>query len=282
MAVAADYQAEYSGLLMGPATPYELDDFAGLDDLPDSRTSDTARPSDHGLFPGTDFAAGRVVDLTVKVEAANAAAFRTALDALINVTDLQPAELPLTFRLPGMSANRRINVRPRRRAVMPVNGLYSKITKVALQFFATDPRVYADDETVLTTGAATSGGGRTYNRVYPLTYAAGGTGGSIAALNAGTFPTRPVLKITGPSTNPKIENVEANASLTFNLTLAAGEFLVVDLAARTVLLGGTASRYSSIVLGSAWWELPPGTSTIRFSSADSQGTLELRYRSAWL
>lgn len=282
MAVAADYQAEYSGLLMGPGTSYELDDFGGLDDLPDARTSDVPRPSDHGLFAGTDFAAGRTVDLTVKVEAASAAAFRSALDSLINVVDIQPTELPLTFRLPGMTANRRINVRPRRRAVLPVKGLYGKIAKVALQFLATDPRVYADDETVLSTAAATSGGGRTYNRVYDLTYAAGGTGGSIAALNAGTFPTRPILKITGPATTPRIENVEANAFLTFNLTLAAGEFLVVDLAARTVLLGGTASRYSSLAIGSSWWELPPGTSTIRFSSADSQGTLEVRYRSAWL
>jgi hypothetical protein len=282
MTVAADYQAEYSGLLMGPGTAYGLDDFAGLDDLPDSRTSDTPRPSDHGLFAGTDFAAGRTVDLTVKVEAASAALFRSALDSLIDVTDLQPAELPLTFRLPGMTANRRINVRPRRRAVMPAKGLYGKITRVALQFFATDPRVYADDETVLSTSAATTGGGRTYNRVYDLTYAAGGTGGSIAALNAGTFPTRPTLKITGPATTPRVENVEAGAFLAFNLTLAAGEFLVVDLAARTVLLGGTASRYSTLAIGSSWWQLPPGTSTIRFSSADSAGTLELRYRSAWL
>lgn len=282
MAVAADYQAEYAGLLMGPGTSYELDDFGGLDDLPEFRTSDTARPSDHGLFAGTDFAAGRTVDLTVKVEAASAAAFRSALDSLMGVTDVQPAELPLTFRLPGMAANRRINVRPRRRVAMPVNGLYGKITKVAVQFFATDPRVYADDETVLTVGAATAGGGRTYNRTYPLTYAAGGSGGSVAAVNAGTFPTRPVLKITGPATNPRIENVEANAFLTFNLTLAAGEFLVVDLAARTVLLGGTASRYSTLAVGSSWWELQPGTNTIRFSTADSQGTLEVRYRSAWL
>jgi Phage tail protein. len=252
--------------------------------VPEYRVSDVPRPQDHGLYAGSDYLSGRAVTLRVSIHGDTPADVVRLVDALLaEWQSPQPpaptAAKPLTFR-PHGGPDRRLAGRPRRAAVSA--RVVGCRVEAVLEYFAPDPRVYDDAETVLTVAAATSGGGRTYNRTYNLTYAAGGAGGNLAAVNAGNFPTRPVLKVTGPCDTPKVENVEAGRFLQADLALAAGEFLVLDTDARTVLLGGTASRYSSLIPGSSWWELPPGTSTVKFTSADSQGTLEVRYRSAYL
>jgi hypothetical protein len=81
--------------------------------------------------------------------------------------------------------------------------------------------------------------------------------------------------------NPSITHQEQGLTLLFNITLAAGDFLVVDSGARSVLLGGTASRYSTLAQPN-WFDLSPLTSnTIRFNAASGAGTLTFSYRNAW-
>lgn len=279
----ADWQLSYNGLTLGAGTPYGLTNALGLDDLPDLRTSDTPRPSDHGLYAGSDFAAGRLVELALTVTAADNAAFRAAIQALDDATVLQTTEKALSFQQPGSAAARRVNVRPRRRSIPNDWDYVFRIGRAILQFYATDPRVYDDTLLSSSTAAATSGGGRTYNRVYNLTYAAGGAGGTITATNGGNFPTRPTARIDGPVTDPRIENVTAGKFLQFSgLTLAAGEWLDIDFANRTVLLNGTASRYNLLTSTSSFWELAPGANQINFTSGSATGTLTLSWRSAWL
>ena len=282
MALSLDYQLEYNGLVFGSGTSFELVQANGLDDLPDVRVSDTPRPSDHGLFPGNDYAGGRVVEVELEVTGASDAAFRANVDALGAATILRQTELPLSFRLPGTGNGRRIYARPRRRTLPVDRGYLFHFGKAVIQFVATDPRVYADTETVLNTAAATSGGGRTYNRTYALVYAAGGSGGTLLANNSGNFPTRPALTISGPCNTPRIENVTTGEFIACNLTVASGDMLVIDMGAHTVLLNGTASRYSTLVGGSTFWDLEPGANSLKFTSADSMGTLQVAFRSAWL
>ena len=279
----ADWQLTYNGLTLGAGTAYGISDLRGLDDLPELRTSDTPRPQDHGEYPGIDYAAGRTVDVALTVTAATDAAFRAAIQALEDATILRTAETALSFQNPGMASPRRVNARPRRRSIPNDWDHVFRIGRVALQFHATDPRVYDDNQSSSSTAAATSGGGRTYNRVYNLTYAAGGAGGSITATNNGNFPTRPTARIDGPVTDPRIENVTAGKFLQFSgLTLAAGDWLDIDFANRTVLLNGTASRYGFLTSTSSFWELAPGANEIKFTSGSATGTLTLTWRSAWL
>lgn len=278
-----DWQLSFNGLTLGAGTAYGINDMRGFDDLPDLRTSDTPRPSDHGLYPGSDFAGGRTVEVALIVTAATDAAFRAAIQALEDATVLRAAEAALSFQKPGMAAARRVNVRPRRRSIPNDWDHVFRIGRVVLQFAATDPRVYDDALSTGSTAAATSGGGRTYDRTYNLTYAAGGAGGTITATNAGNFASRPTARIDGPVTDPRIENVTAGKYLQFSgLTLAAGEWLDIDFANRTVLLNGTASRYNYLTSTSSFWELAPGASQINFTSGSATGSLTLTWRSAWL
>ncbi len=278
----SDYQLTIGTLTLGAGTDYQLRSGVEGLGLPDLRTSDTPRPQDHGLFWGSDYFGKRTLILDVTIlgdDPGDAAAKMDALAAVWQPPAGSEATVPLTVDLPGQVA-RTLDGRPRR-AAYNLDNLKAGIIVATLQYEAADPRLYSA-ETVASTAAATTGGGRTYNRVYPLVYAAGGTGGTLLVTNLGNFPSRPVLRVNGPSTTPRIENITAGRFLAANVAVAAGEYLEFDLDAHTVMLNGTASRYGSLVSGSSWWELAPGDNSIKFTSADSAGTLDVHFRSAWL
>lgn len=282
----SDYQLTIGGLTLGAGTDYEVppEGINGFG-LPEVRTSDTPRPQDHGLFWGTDYFGKLVLTFDVTILGAGPGDATAKKDALAAVW--QPpapglgtdAVAPLTITLPGQ-VPRALDGRPRR-AAYNLENLKAGVIVATLQYDAADPRLYGA-ASVLSTAAATAGGGRTYNRVYPLVYGAGGTGGTLLVTNLGNFPSRPILRVLGPSTTPRIENIEAGRFLAADVAVAAGEYLEFDLDAHTVMLNGTASRYGSLLPGSSWWELAPGENSIKFTAADSSGTLELTYRSAWL
>ena len=282
MPITSDWQLEYNGLLLGSGTVYEVRQVSGIEDLPDVRTSDTPRPSDHGMFAGNDFAAGRTVEVDLEVTGTSDVSFRTSVDALAAVTAFRQTELPLTFRLPG-GVDKRIYVRPRRRALPVSLDYFFRIAPTTIQFYASDPRIYADSETSLSLSLPTSTGGLTFPIVWPISWGTA-TSGTAQAVNAGTFATRPVVTFTGPLTAPSIENVTTGQTFRMASTfeLLAGETLVVDFDSRTVLLNGTASRYSSVASNSQWWELPPGNSDIRLGATSGSGSATVTFRSAWL
>lgn len=114
-----------------------------------------------------------------------------------------------------------------------------------------------------------SDGGRTYPRVYPLSYGAN-TGTSQLVSNSGNVDTWPVTTIDGPITNPRLENVTTGQTLSLSIEVADGAFLEVDHSQRTVKLNGTASRYASLLSPVQWWPLVPGINAIRLG-ADTSG-----------
>lgn len=279
-----DYAFTFNGLTFGGVgADVQVLGVTGLEDLPELRTADEARGNTDGEFSGQDLLGGRtvVVDFEV-VFAAGGPAYRAVLERIKTAFVPQPAGcLPLQFTLPGLPT-RRLGARCRRRQ-LPIDLGYDRgVARGAVEFRAADPRIYDDNasSTVLTVPA--NNAGRTYDRVYALTYG-GGTSGTQVAVNNGTTRTSPVITITGPVDTPTVENVTAGKFLKFNLTLAVGETLTIDTDARSVVLNGTASRRSAMSVDSAWWALGPGPSTLRFSAAASTtATATVAFRSAYL
>lgn len=111
--------------------------------------------------------------------------------------------------------------------------------------------------------------------------------GALAVTNAGSTDTWPLLKITGPCSNPNVINGTADGrGLYFIYTLAAGEYLTIDTnpRRRTVKLNGEANRYNAVDwTRSAWWALEPGVNTLNlgFSSYSAPAALEVTWRDAW-
>ena len=116
----------------------------------------------------------------------------------------------------------------------------------------------------------------------PLAFSGTASGGQVVATNDGEFGAPWTAVISGPVTTPRIENVTTGATLTFNGTLGTGETLTISSLDRTVLLNGTASRYSWLTAGSSWFDLPAGSSTVRFAGVSGSGSMDLSFRSVWI
>jgi hypothetical protein len=195
---------------------------------------------------------------------------------------VQAIELPL---LCGDNGNRLINCRPRNVAVprkMPYHGVFN--VEALVELVATDPRIYSATQSTATTGLATSSGGMMFPATFPLSFGSVGSGGIVTVTNAGQFATDAIFTINGPVVNPIIENVTAGAMLTLGITLASGDSLVLNTANKSIVLNGTASRTSTLLVGSAWFSLAPGATQLRYrnNGAFTASQLGVAFRSAWL
>jgi hypothetical protein len=111
------------------------------------------------------------------------------------------------------------------------------------------------------------------------------TGGALLTNNIGNYETNPVFTIKGPVTNPTITLLSTGEFFTLNMTLTGSDTIVIDMQQGTVVLNGTTTRYGSVAVGSSWFGLPPGSSTVKLSSTDSSypvgNQFRVDYRSAW-
>lgn len=173
----------------------------------------------------------------------------------------------------------------RRQAKPSITGRRPK--QVQLAMVAADWRVFSDAENVL--AAAGSGppdpGGMTFDVGFDLTFTGGGTGiAQILAVNAGDAPTPPRFRIDGPITSPVIYNATTGQRIVLGVTLAAGEYLTVDVATRQILYNGTGNLYQAFTYGvSEWMELAPGNNDLRILTAayNPPAGFTVYWRDAW-
>jgi len=104
-------------------------------------------------------------------------------------------------------------------------------------------------------------------------------------VNDGNFGAQPTITIHGPCENPKIINLnKPDWYQLFELTLVAGESIVIDV------LNGTATKDdgSNMLIyesdDSRWIELLPGNNLIRYETADNSPTsyIEIVWRDTWM
>jgi hypothetical protein len=268
-----------NGLVVGAGQTVRITEIRGLDELPDIRTFDQPRSQADGLDFGTDLLGGRVIEVdTVAYPAdvaATAAALRSALVPDASGT-LQIDGIP---GLPSLLLDGRV----RKRRLPTTRELASGVIRCPFDFETDDARLYAATETVLTTGpGSTSGSGFAPPLTPPLTPGGSAVGGNVQALNEGNRQTWPVVRVDGPVTAFSLTNSTTGKSLRFTLPLVAGEHVVFDMDAKTVLLGGTASRRQYMT--GSWWDLPPGLSDVFYLPADAAvgSSMTLRFRSAYV
>ncbi|WP_098892274.1 phage distal tail protein [Streptomyces sp. or3] len=96
------------------------------------------------------------------------------------------------------------------------------------------------------------------------TYGSAGQSGRITAVNAGSSPAYPVLRLDGPIANPSIEQVNTGGGITIDATLAEGEYLLINTRTRAVLYMGSSPRRSWVRAGSTWPLLQPGHNELAY------------------
>jgi hypothetical protein len=290
------YQISFNGLVMGAgASGIEIKEIDGLD-VEAVRSGDAARARDRGEFAGLDLLGGR--DITVKVDLSTigASSFGAALQALAAV--MIPAgatEAPWFINLPFANwGTLACMARPRTRAwKIDIPFAFGGLSQdQAPMWHATDPLFYSTPTSEASCTLATiTDKGFTFPFTFPLSFGGAESPSSITIDQGGNIDCRPILVITGPVTKPSISNssLPNNPTITFDVTLSAGEQLVVDTDLGTALIyvPGTSvgsPAASTLVAGSQWWSLYPGTNVINYNASATAGgsTLTLQYANAWL
>jgi len=283
--VVSDWMGEYQLLAFGDSTAYSIAQIDGIVGLPDVTSGDRGVLLRHGLHAGDDYLSGRSVTLTLEVYGATDAAIETAVQNLLVAFRPGEDEAGLVFQIPGVANGNKFLLwaRPRRRSV-PINLEWlHRIPIVTIEMEATDPRLYASAESSQALGLPTSGGGMEFPEVPNITFGNTSTGGEQSLSNAGSFSTSPTVKIVGPVTDPRLINVTSGDTFHWEGTVPSGSYLLVDMGTRTVLLNGTASRYSGLTSASVFWDLAPGASSIQYrANAYTASTATVTWRSAWV
>ncbi|QIS13583.1 phage distal tail protein [Nocardia arthritidis] len=282
--ITADGQIEWRGTLLGSASPYRMVRLEGWQDLAEVRGQDLPRPNRHGLFQGTQLMGKRVITLTYLVKGVPLAGFGAVIAKLREITapTEHPVEEPLVARLDKQSwlANARCT-----RRTIDVAKYYSVgYTTGAIQWVATDPRLYSPAESTAQTGLPQPAvDGLVFPLRFPLVFGTGKPGGMLLARNDGDVAAWPVLEIVGPVRGPVIVNRETGQRLVFDgdFAIDAGQRLVIDTDARTVLLNGV-SRNDKL-LTRQWFPIPAhGSVRIGFTASDHDpaALLTVRWRHA--
>jgi len=272
---------EYNSFLFSELAGTCVTEITGFD-LPEMRSNDFEIPGQHGAFPGMDRLEPRTFDMTVDVRATNTTLLFDKLHSLSAATGPRDAQIPFTFRLDPNHPEMQIICRPRRRNIPLTQRHIFGNVEVALQFWASDPLFYETQDNIGNTDAASDAGGREFDWSFDWSYQGDpGEAGEVAANNQGTAPTYWIARINGPCENPTIGGPDG--FVRWSGSLNAGEYLEFNAhpGMRTVMLGGTSTRYDNLSLDSTWFLLRPGSNSIRFTTEEGDGSLQLRWRSAW-
>ncbi|WP_371652502.1 MULTISPECIES: phage distal tail protein [unclassified Streptomyces] len=283
-------QAQYGDLLLGAGTPYRWRTLTGWEDLPSLDSGSVPRSNAHGALPGPLLAQARTVSvdgLVVRAPNSTVGAVVGALNAATApVEEERPLAVWLDERGPLLAY-----ARATRRAIPTTLGYaLGTITGGALQFEASDPRRYSLTEQRIETRLPQAEPGLDWKSglAWPLDWGPPGATGNLTARNDGDAATHPVVSFRGPVERPSLTNINTGDVLEYDLVLADSDELIVDTAAGTVTLNGSASRLYTVSARSVPEQLfafPPGATNLAFraapGSSDPRATATLRYRSAY-
>ncbi|MFH8483610.1 hypothetical protein [Streptomyces sp. NPDC018055] len=283
-----DWQYELGGVLMGAGTSVQVRETSGLG-RPPVRDADVDQPSMDGVFAGLDYYAARQVQIDAAVRIpGNPAACHDVVAALQTAADdpavrlAGGATMPFRLKRPGRPVKRlygRLRMEEPEYAQV-IHGF----VPLDLEFIATDPTFYADEETTteIPLGWLTGGGFRA-PVVAPIFVQSGTTAADRPgwAHNQGTGHAWPVIRITGPVANVSVIHSTSGRRLDFpTLNLAAGQWVEIDTRPgyRTVTRenGGNASTLLSTASRIDLFSLPPGPSEFRWTGFDNTNTSRLR------
>lgn len=228
--------------------------------FPAVRSVTTFRSKTHGALDSTRYLGDRAITAVLQMPVDSDA----AVDTLAGLLNPQ-LRLWLYVRRDGWDAERRILVRGAMFSCPPGANRQAQAGWVA-------PAGLFEDSVLsqlILSPAGTAEGGLSFTFTYPKTYGTGVVPGYAYAQVGGTISAAPQIDVYGPCTSPSIELVGTGQNIVFTgLTVADGNFLRVDLSARTVYLNGdpTLSEYSALDFTvSSWWALPPGQQQLLFS-----------------
>lgn len=269
------------GILMDAQTPDELGIVWSVAmtgwDSPDTRTLSDAKTNDDGEYDSPQFYAARLLGCVAWAELPDPTLYVAAKDKLADTLELNQS-ISVTNLDDMRSAT---GVRWGKLLQRLGGGGYAGTKLDAnFQIKCKDPRKYGLQETIST--GLPSPVALVPPLIPPLITAS--AGGSMVVNNTGKYKTPGIVVFRGPITGPFwLQNVRLQRRIEYNMTLAAGDTLTVDMRRGTVLFNGYANRRGLQTPDSRFWYFDKGPTTLVFGAASfSTGTAEVTYAPAWM
>lgn len=298
-------QLQYNGVTIGPGGVAQLTTVQGLTGLPTARTGDVAQPNRHGMLGGYDFMGTRSITINCEVTATSGNFMPVNLETLRAAMQMSqvaaggisafggPQCLQFNFGQGGsgtVGVNRWVAARIRKfddtvDISFAGGNFQTGLAKVQILAETIDPFIYDTNIQTASVGLTTQTGGLTFPAGAPFLFGSQ-TGGVLQATNLGSVVGPCLMTVTGPCTNPRIEQETTGVTLQFNMTLGASDTLVLDTFYGSAILDGTVSRTNDLASGSYInaFGIQPGVNNIGFFSSDATATgatLTVEWANTW-
>lgn len=257
--------------------------------FPQARETSQEAAGQSGIIDLTQFHGGRTVTVELAILDDGSLTRHQWADRLRIMC--HPAKRPYLYvQQDGWLAERRILLRGNQFSMIVDRASKARL-KASLSWAAPYGVLEAADLTEYRMGTNTSGAGLSFQVSWGstgLAFTPANSSATTSIVNNGTATAVPFYRIYGAISGPQILNSTTGEVLSLpNMSIAAGDFVDIDVANRTVYLNGVPSNsyYQYIDWSvSTWWELQPGTTLLALSAAsqDSNAALLVQFRERWL
>ena len=241
-------------------------------DAPDYRIISYDKPGEDGMAISSMFYSGRPISIHGVIKGSNPTAFeanRKLLSTACAISrDVNGYPLPKRVSVTTLAGNTFFFDAYFSKPIFA----YDQVnwSKYLLQLTAIDPFLYGSQ---VSSGAIVraSGGGFILPVILPIV-SSSATGGTATLVNSGNGNSWPIITLTGPLTNPYINNSTIGKFMQLTYTLPLGSTITIDMAKKSILLNGSSNLISAKTTDSTWWPVVAGNNNITFSTGSSADT----------
>lgn len=236
--------------------------------IPTTRVLKETYPTQHGGRMISQYYDSRRIVLSGMIKSPTCDQLETDRESLVDAFTFENAEKTLTLTLFG-GGSVMIDVTPASQLRLEQKVGFKKTSKWEIELDASDPLFYGATLNVESGGITTIGGGFTIPFTIPFAIS-GGISNQITVVNAGNarvYPERIVLY--GPGTDYILENRTLSQQLIYTGTIADGDYVEIDMKARTALYNGLTNVYGNV--SGHFWQLVVGTNTIALTVGSGDG-----------
>lgn len=253
------------------------------------RSTEDPLPSQNGIQHYIDYYGARLLEIKGSVKGSTEVDLYDKIEALYTAFDVKRLEesyedlsgfAPLEWTDPGQKAAR-YYVKPIQRTIIITEGRTGLARQFSILLEAKDPTKYASDPVVTTIVVDTSGialpsSGFPFG--FPVSFGAVAYSAEATVTNTGSKNVNPrKITLSSPLSNswsgPSVTNVTTGESIQFmdTLSIDTTTFLAIDFEAGTAYLtypnGTVTDALPFLVNGSTFWELIPGSNTLRIDGS---------------
>lgn len=255
----------------------QVESVTGWDGPTASTLSVKQRSRRSGAWAGRAFSGPRHIVVEGTIWVPSPELMVPAMDRFVNALPLDPG----VVRITQDDSTRWVNAQYEDDPI--VTRKTTEYATWSLQLLATDWRRFGNTLPG-STGLSALDGGFTFPLSFPFSIPATVSSGQVTLSNRGNETGPLAIRIDGPVTGPSIRHAESGRliALSPQLSLAIGEYLLIDPERQEVLANGQASR-NTYLTSRQWFGFDPGDNTYAFAAANNntRALLSVAATEAW-